>query len=249
MGGFTEKYDQEYEPDTRLVSDCKKIWLIEGKEENQYLVQGGVHLSEGKYDLAIENYTLALDIAPDSYVAFFQRGVAYKKAGDFVSAINDYKKAQKVNPRITIKDGCLFDNIANAYHQLGDFKIAISYHDKALKLSPNNPFIINNRGLTIMEMKNYDGAVKDFHRSLELLPEGNPALLNIGTALSLNGRYKESIKYFDQAIQKYQMPKHYALRGLTYVDLGDIDKACSDLIYALKNGETKATDFVDSYCR
>ena len=248
MGGFTEKYDQEYEPDTTLVRDCKTIWLIEGKEENKYLVQGGVHLSEGKYDLAIENYTLAINIAPDSYVAFSQRGVAYKKAGDFVSAINDYKEAQKVDPGLAIKDGCLFDNIANAYQRLGDFKIAISYHDKALKLSPNNPFIIYNRGLTRMEMKNYDGAFMDFQRSLELLPDGNPALLVIGTALSLNGRYKESIKYFDQAIQKYQRPNHYALRGLTYLDLDDTDKACSDLIYALENGETKVSDFVETYC-
>ena len=237
-----------YDPNKALVEDCNAYSPSQNQQASQYASLGYKNLKDGDFDSAINDLSLAIDADPNYYYAYSQRGIAFRKIGQSASAIDDYKKVENFGPKSLVQDGCLFDNMAIAYTDLGEFDIAISYHDKALRLSPNNPFIISNRGSTKMDMKNYSGAVLDFQRSLELSPEG-PALLNIGLALILNGRFKESIKYLDQAIQIHQMPNLYAMRGLAYMNLDDTKKACNDLIFALKNGWAAVNDFVDSYCR
>lgn len=234
--------------DRELVEDCKAVSPSGNQQVSAYVSSGNQKIDEGDFNSAVEYFTLAIGVDPGFYYAYFMRALAYRKLGQPVRAIDDYKKVEEFGPSAIVRDGCLFDNMAIAYSDLGAFHIAIAYHDKALKLAPSNPFIISNRGSTRMAMRNYGGAVEDFSKSLELRPQGNPALLNIGTALSLDGRYRESIEYFDLAIESYQRPRDYVMRGLAYVNLEEVGKACEDLRFALKNGESKISNFVDSYC-
>ena len=69
------------------------------------------------FPLAIEYYTKAIALHPKYFKAYFNRGFAYDKLGQYDNAINDYTKAIELNP-----------NSAYSYYNR-----AISYDKKALK--------------------------------------------------------------------------------------------------------------------
>jgi tetratricopeptide (TPR) repeat protein len=57
-----------------------------------FLDRGLMFASRGDYDLAIEDYTETIKLAPDSAVVYIYRSLAYYNKGDNVRAIADYNR-------------------------------------------------------------------------------------------------------------------------------------------------------------
>lgn len=61
-------------------------------------VQKGFFLrSNGKYKLAIKEFTEAQKIAPDKYIAYWEAGYAYSLMKDYPNAIREYEKAYQAD--------------------------------------------------------------------------------------------------------------------------------------------------------
>lgn len=63
------------------------------------LDRGNANYKKGLYDLAISDYTKALEIDPRYADAYYNRGNAYAKKGLYDQAISEFTKALEINPR------------------------------------------------------------------------------------------------------------------------------------------------------
>ncbi|MGI0060565.1 MAG: tetratricopeptide repeat protein [Nitrosotalea sp.] len=52
----------------------------------------------------------------------------------------------------------------------GDFEKALSYFDQAIILQPNNPDLLNKKGVALRGLGRYDEAIECFNKSLQLDP-------------------------------------------------------------------------------
>lgn len=52
----------------------------------------------GKYDLAIQDYTKALDVDPANSFAYYNRGITKDRMGDFEGAVADFSSAISLDP-------------------------------------------------------------------------------------------------------------------------------------------------------
>lgn len=103
--------------------------------KNVYNALGKLYKKEAKYDLALKNHNLALDIAGkenDKTVitqSLMGLGNVFKDKGDYRNAINYYKKAEILGVEIQalheLKD--LYKDMAKAYEKSGDHISAFKY--------------------------------------------------------------------------------------------------------------------------
>jgi Flp pilus assembly protein TadD len=52
----------------------------------------------------------------------------------------------------------------------GNFEEALSYFDQAIVIQPNNPDLLNKKGVALRGLGRYDEALECFNRSLQLDP-------------------------------------------------------------------------------
>ena len=76
-----------------------------------YVNLGLAHYDKGEYDLAIAEYTKAIELDPENAVAYNGRGDVYYDKGELALAIADYTQAIKLDPQYAVA----YYNRGNAY--------------------------------------------------------------------------------------------------------------------------------------
>lgn len=93
-----------------------------------------------KFDAAIEKYTLAIELNPNDYALYNNRGAAYHATREYQKAIADYTKAAELNPY----HFSAYNNRGAAYEDIGDIQRAVADYQKALELDPENKLAKDN---------------------------------------------------------------------------------------------------------
>ncbi len=89
--------------------------------------------------------------------AYNERGNIYAALKQYRSAIQDYTRAIRLNPRY----GVAYNNRGLAYGGLLQHRRAISDFSQAIRLNPRSPFAYDNRGFSYHELKQYRLAIAD----------------------------------------------------------------------------------------
>jgi tetratricopeptide (TPR) repeat protein len=165
-------------------------------------------------------------------MAFFDRGLAKEKAGDYKGAFENYDQSIKLNP-----------NFANAYHgrgvskkNLGDNQRAIADFNQAIKLKSDYAEAYYNRGFAKNDLKDYQGAIADYTESIRLK---NPELYipynGRGISKKNLGDNQGAIADYNQAIKlNPDFAEAYYNRGVSKKNLGDNQGAIADYNQAIK---------------
>ncbi|MCU7858980.1 MAG: tetratricopeptide repeat protein [Candidatus Thiodiazotropha sp. (ex Lucinoma kastoroae)] len=70
----------------------------------------------------------------------------------------------------------------------GEFKEAINLYDKAINVNPNDAYIYFNRGAAKLNLGDFDGAIADFTKTIELNPKlKSPAYKSRAMAKRMKG--------------------------------------------------------------
>lgn len=96
-----------------------------------YFYRGIAHGNKGEWDIAINDYTKAIEL--DKKVAVFaynNRGLAYEKKGQLDLAIEDYSQIVQLHPKF----GMAYDNRGHAYERKGQKDLALKDLRKAAQL-------------------------------------------------------------------------------------------------------------------
>ncbi len=104
-----------------------------------------------------------------------------------------------------------------------------------------------NRGILHMRSGNNTKALRDYQKSLDLMPDLKEAKVNLGAAFYNLKRYPEALAALNEGVASESVTAravgHYN-RGLTHEKLGDLQKAYEDFRTALmlQPGFTQAAD-------
>lgn len=147
-----------------------------------YFKQGRILDGQGKYSLAIVEYTKAIQIDPQYADAYCERGAGYHELGDKDNAIADYTKSIELCPDCS--QGVVYFNRGLLYRDKGLFKEAISDFTHALTLCSGvvcfKPYL--RRGMAYFAKGYYDNAISDLEKARKMLPEGDYVPVYTGDA-------------------------------------------------------------------
>ncbi|MBN9419165.1 MAG: tetratricopeptide repeat protein [Candidatus Eremiobacteraeota bacterium] len=114
----------------------------------------------------VEHYTELIRQEPGNALAYSRRAGAHHRLDQFEQAIADYTKAFELDPT---RPGAL-SNRALLYGQTRQFKAALQDYATILRIFPDYN-IHQNRALLLMDMQDYESALADMNRAVELEPE------------------------------------------------------------------------------
>lgn len=117
---------------------------------------------------------------PQNFAAQMNAGDLFAQIGRYDKAFEFYERGVKLNPNNFQANV----QLANAYFDSRQFENAEKYYTKALEINPNDVNARTDLGTTFVERQNpdYPRAIKEFQTVLEINPNHEPTLYNLGVA-------------------------------------------------------------------
>ena len=168
-----------------------------------YWYRGNKALPE-EPQMAVDIFTKAIDLKPESTMAWFGRGNALYRLERYEEAIEAYAEAARLNPN----DWQNWKRQGDALFQLEQFGEAIAMYDRALKLERNNAELYNRRGKALYELQDYESALVMQEEALEI-DRLNPVFLSDRAKNLIGiGRYYDALS----VLNRVQVSEPYKMR-------------------------------------
>lgn len=209
-------------------------------EVNRIIERGKNYHVQKDYISAIREFDKAIQIAPNSSEAYFQRAnsrrIKIKKLDsqgkiELNQAIRDYDRAIQLNPN----DYRAFEGRGQAYYYLKNSRQAMNDLNQSLRINRNYESAYSSRGIIKFLQKDYQGALNDFNSYIRLNSGNASIYFNRGLAKHYLKDYQGALRDYNQAIAlNSRYASAYRNRGTLKEGLNDLIGAKSDLETALK---------------
>jgi tetratricopeptide (TPR) repeat protein len=127
--------------------------------------------------------------------AFANRGLAYKRKGQWDKAIVDYSEAI----RLRSGDAQVFNNRGNAHYHNGQLDMALKDFDVAIRLQPNLSEAFGNRGNVFRKKGQFDRAIQEYDKSIQIMPGNAHTFADRGLAYEKKGEPEKALRDFEKA--------------------------------------------------
>ncbi len=128
-------------------------------------------------------------------VAFTNRGLAYKRIGQWDKAIADYSEAIRLKP----DDAQIFNNRGNVHYYKGQWDRAIEDYDEAVRLQPDLAEAFGNRGNVYRKNGQFDRAIEEYGKALHFQPGNAQVFADRGLAYEKKGESIQALRDFEEA--------------------------------------------------
>ena len=199
-------------------------------QSREFLFNNGINYLLADKEIAIKQFSKAIEIDPNFSAAYFYRGVAEFKLGHYETAIKDFNKVNELDTAVRVVHAYK----GFAYRQLGESEKSLASFSVYMK-SRDNLSALDYRliGKAKMSVGDVDGAIKDFESAIDK-NGGESEHYYLYMALISNAEYKEALTQINLAIDENKnFYGYYLNRGNTKLLLGDFDNALEDYDYAL----------------
>ena len=195
----------------------------------------GSYVSLGEWNKVIENCDYMLDLKKDDpawlteahggYTKYEAKGLAYYNLGQYDEAITNYNRVIELKPTVGAYRG-----LGIVYSEIGASENATDAFDKALEVdtstieegtyrSMHSKYY--SRGLTYYAMEEYDKAISDFEKAIELKSDYAEAYTDLGKAYlaiedkaKANEAFETAIGLFEEQGNSYAAEQVKELLGL-----------------------------------
>ena len=218
---------------------------VSNPQDHVFYNNRGIDYGEkGEYDLAIKDFTKAIELKPDYAIAYNNRAAVYRSKGKHDLAIEDCNKAIQLKSDYAEP----YSNRGAAYRNKGDYDRAIRDYDRAIKLKPNFVQAYYNRGLAYHEKGELDIAIKDYSKAIALNPKLAHPYNNRGNVYLQKRDFDRAIEDYSKAIElNPELGLAYYNRSEVWLHLKEWDKAKADLTTAKKLGTDIIAAFHNAY--
>ena len=206
------------------------VTMVSLAQSREFLFNNGINYLLADKEIAIKQFTRAIEIDSSFSAAYFYRGVAEFKLGNYEEAIDDFSKVNRLDTNVKVVHA--YNGFA--YRQLGDNEKSLAAFSRYMN-SQEDLSALDFRliGKAKMEVGDVDGAIKDFESALAK-NNGESQHYHLYLALFDNEAYKEALAQINLAIaENEEFYGYYLNRGNTKLMLGDFINALSDYDYAL----------------
>jgi tetratricopeptide (TPR) repeat protein len=141
----------------------------QGRSDADVMFQTAVAFHElGLTDSALYYYDRTIEIAPDDFKSYVNKGVLFDDQGDYARAIQSFAMAATLNP----EDVLAHSHLAFLLHQNGDHRAAWDHLDAALELDPGHPQPHFYLAVFFWEAHIFREAMREWETVMELEPDG-----------------------------------------------------------------------------
>ncbi|WP_419547741.1 tetratricopeptide repeat protein [Microcystis sp.] len=204
--------------------------------------RGVLYYNQQKYELALSDYSKAIDINPNYADAYNNRGNLYKDLQKYDLALSDYSKAIDINPN----DALAYNNRGNLYYNQQKYELALSDYSKAIDINPNLAEAYYNRGVLYDDQRKYDLALSDYSKAIDINPNYAMAYYNRGILYSDLQKYDLALSDYSKAIDiNPNYANAYYNRGLLYHNQQKYDLALADYNQAIELNRNFANAYVN----
>lgn len=179
---------------------------------------------------------------PHLALAFNNRGIYRKRAGDIKGALADYEMAIRSNaayPNALVGRG-------NIYFNAGQDDKALADYNKVAELDPNNGYNLSARGSIYAKRGQNDLALQDLNKAIQAEPYFKDAYSNRALVYLNAGNPAEAIKDVDSFLNlSPNSADMYELKGVCYMRLGRFEEAVSALTEGIRKDNSKASFYTN----
>jgi tetratricopeptide (TPR) repeat protein len=171
------------------------------------------------------------------YIGHFNRGTAYRRAGDFEKALADFEKVVALNPRFARG----FHARGLVHDDLGAREEALADIDRAIKIDRQDWSAYYSRAVLLRAKQDFDGALADLDKAIALKP-GQPQVQLLRALLSSDkGEYAAARAEINKVVSEGRdsAGAHYARAAVAFEERR-LDAAEADLDKALNLRESFA---------
>jgi tetratricopeptide (TPR) repeat protein len=212
----------QYGDPTQAIQSINKALTIDPNLSDAYAVRAVAKYLLGEPQATEADFDRALQLNANSFLARIYRGFIRVVAGNKQAGFADMEKAIAISP----KNGIGYSMRGQAYAIGGDHARAISEYNRALQVKPNYDSAYANRGVAYMQQQNFDRGLSDIETALKLNPNNETAYQ--GRALYHINRkdFRRSLADANRASQiNGASPESYVIQGVSYIGLGNRDRA------------------------
>lgn len=192
------------------------------------------YLYPNQNELAILDYSKAIDINFNNLVAFFNRAIAYAEIEDYKVAIKDYSHIIKLGQsehycNALFERALLFDYMEQPDNAISDMK-------SILVIDSTDCEVISGIGvLYYARKKDMEKGLEYLNKAINTCPERADAYFKRGVFYDKFEEYEKALSDYNTAISLIpDSDIYYMYRGLLYSSIGQVDKAMNDLNYAIE---------------
>jgi Tfp pilus assembly protein PilF len=192
-----------------VVSPCSHTALARAAWEGQdpkprkpemsngrvFIEVANVHLREGNYARALEQFDHAISLNPANPYFHISRGMARLIHREFDNALDDFGQAIKLNSTSPMA----FFGRGEAYGGMREFDHAIEDFDEAIKLYPNFAVAYVQRARIYLQKHDYDRAIGDLDQVIKLDPHCSAGFNSRGTAYEAKGEHDRAMEDYGRA--------------------------------------------------
>jgi tetratricopeptide (TPR) repeat protein len=213
----------------------------EPRQSLPYVMRGVAYYMEGDYQNALADLTQANGLEPDNPGVNYYLGLVNFQIGEYEQSIANFDVTLQITSGTPTDTGIL----ANAYTYRGlsnlgldKFEDAITDLKKAAQIDPNSPLIYVARGSAYANLHQYQAAIGDFNRFMEMSPFAADQFIRVNGMNVAISDYPKLVADVSTANLTLQLnPKDaeaYRQRGDARFQLGEFDEALADFNQAIE---------------
>ncbi|MFK7807128.1 MAG: tetratricopeptide repeat protein [Saprospiraceae bacterium] len=162
-GNRARYYRETAKNPAKAEADYKKAISLKASGELHNSL-GKTYFDTGRTDLAIAEYTKAINMKSTEAEFFVNRGAAYGSKGNLQAALNDLNKGVEADAEFANA----YLNRSLVFNNLQQYENALKDHEVYLNLKPFNADIWYEKGITHHRLGDRTKALEAFNRAIEL---------------------------------------------------------------------------------
>ena len=179
----------------QAITELKRALELAPNSDEAYRLLGDAYLANGQSDDAIAAYQKAVAANPYFWMNHNELGKAYFDRGDTAKALPSFQKVTELASDNPIG----FENIGIIYYREGKWAEAIPYFEKALTVGAD-AVTYSNLGTCYFFLRRYDESVKMYQKAVEMSPNDESMIGNLGDAYRWSGHSDQAAAAYDKGI-------------------------------------------------
>ena len=220
---------------SELIDNCTKLDSLGEADYITYYIRSAALFEKGQFEKAIKDLSRCVNLQPDNPEPYSLRSEVYFCSDEYSKAVEDIMKAHKLDPD-TYRDipHAWLARWTEIHHARKDLKKLERSYTKMIENNPGISDFYTDRAWNYIEMEQYDKAIKDYSKVIELETWNASALARRGGfGYRLKGDLKRALADCNKAIElnpEDSIP--YFFRALVYLDMKRREDAIPDLLMA-----------------
>lgn len=261
------------------INDYSKAIQVDSAYIDAYRNRANAYIAYEKWQRGLKDMLFVKSAYPDTAFVYFNLGILYhhlNKNKEALTSLNKAIQLDSLNVESYINRATVYFHLkdwerakndlkfvlardqkqANAYNVMGLIHMeekqlgsSIEAFNMALELEPNNPFFLNNRGLSFVFLNKMPEAEADINKSIRLKPDNAWVNRNKGIYYQRNNDHENAIRLLTLAKgQDENLPGIDYYLGISYLKNKQINLACAQFKMARDKGDERAIQALQENC-